>query len=174
MKNRLKLIFLGIFLLSLTYISCQNNSEATSLSQEEINQMKFMLEEEKMALDVYSFLANKWDLQIFRNIKKSEAKHMEAVKRLLESNEVAYEISSQSGVFMSQELQHLYNDLIQKGSNSTIEALEVGKNIEEKDIYDLQMAISNTNDVYTKEIYTNLLNASYNHLAAFNRNLSRY
>lgn len=174
MKNRLKLIFLGIFLLSLTYISCQNNSEVTSLSQEEIKQMKFMLEEEKMAFDVYSFLGNKWDLQIFRNIKESEAKHMKAVKRLLESNQVAYEISSQSGVFMNQELQHLYDDLIQKGSNSTIEALEVGKNIEEKDIHDLQMAISKTNDVYTKEVYTNLLNASYNHLAAFNRNLSRY
>ncbi|VXB52612.1 conserved exported hypothetical protein [Flavobacterium sp. 9AF] len=174
MKNTFKLILLGIFLLSLTYISCQNNSEVTGLSQEEINQMKFMLEEEKMAFDIYSFLGNNWDLQIFRNIKESEAKHMEAVKRLLERNEITYEISSQSGVFINQELQHLYNDLIQKGSNSIIQALEVGKNIEEKDIDDLQMAISKTNNVYAKEIYTNLLNASYNHLGAFNRNLSRY
>jgi hypothetical protein len=68
----------------------------------------------------------------------------------------------------------MYADLIAKGSISIVDALEVDKIIEEKDIDDLEIAISNTNDTYTKQIYINLLNASYNHLNAFNRNLSRY
>ncbi|NHN26265.1 DUF2202 domain-containing protein [Flavobacterium jejuense] len=173
MKNKIKFRFLAILLVTLTNIFCQNNSDTKILSQEEINTMRFMLEEEKVAFDVYTFLGEKWNLQVFANIKRSEAKHMGAMKGLLERNTISYQISSESGVFFNEELKIMYNNLIAKGSLSVIDALEVGKAIEEKDIEDLQVAISHSNDSYTKQVYTNLLNASYNHLNAFNRNLSR-
>ncbi|WP_445457275.1 DUF2202 domain-containing protein [Flavobacterium sp. HNIBRBA15423] len=174
MKNRIKFKFLAILLIILTNISCQNNTDDKILTQEEINNMKFMLEEEKVAFDVYTFLNEKWNLQVFANIKESEAKHMEAMKNLLLQNNITFQVSNEEGVFFNEELQMMYADLIAKGSISIVDALEVGKIIEEKDIDDLEIAISNTNDTYAKQIYTNLLNASYNHLNAFNRNLSRY
>jgi len=174
MKNRIKFKFLAILLIILTNISCQNNTDDEILTQEEINNMKFMLEEEKVAFDVYTFLNEKWNLQVFVNIKESEAKHMEAMKSLLLQNNITFQVSNEEGVFFNEKLQMMYADLIAKGSLSIVDALEVGKIIEEKDIDDLEIAISNTNDTYAKQIYTNLLNASYNHLNAFNRNLSRY
>lgn len=173
MKNKMKFRFLAIFLVMLTNISCQNNTDDTILTQDEINAMKFMLEEEKVAFDVYAFLGEKWNLQVFTNIKKSEAKHMEAMKGLLDRKAISYQISSESGVFFNAELQTMYDYLITKGSLSVTDALEVGKMIEEKDIEDLQLAIRNSNDNDAKQVYSNLLNASYNHLNAFNRNLSR-
>ena len=173
MKNKIKFRFLGILLVTLTNISCQNNTDVALLSQENSNTMRFMLEEEKVAFDVYTFLGEKWNLKVFTNIKQSEAKHMEAMKALLERNAISYQISSESGVFFNEELQVMYSDLITKGSLSLTDALEVGKMIEEKDIEDLQLAIRNSNDNDAKQVYTNLLNASYNHLNALNRNLSR-
>ena len=72
-------------------------------------------------------------------------------------------------------LDYLVIGLTKPTKNKVDKAKELGvKIIEEKDIDDLEIAISNTNDTYAKQIYTNLLNASYNHLNAFNRNLSRY
>ena len=68
----------------------------------------------------------------------------------------------------------MYNQLIIEGMKSVEAALMVGKKIEEKDIADLKEAISQTKDSYAKNVYQNLLDASYNHLNAFNRNLSRY
>lgn len=173
MKNIIKFRFLAILIIVFTNVSCQSNTDDILVTHDEIETMKFMLEEEKLAFDVYTFLGEKWNLQVFANIKQSEAKHFEAIKGLLERNTISYEISDEAGVFFNEELQIMYNDLIAKGSLSMIDALEVGKAIEERDIEDLQLAISKSNDSYTKQVYTNLLNASYNHLNAFNRNLSR-
>lgn len=146
----------------------------TSLSDEVIKDMKYMVEEEKLARDVYEFLDNTWNIRVFNNIKQSEQRHMEMMESLLSTNNVEYKLSEENGVFFNEELQKMYNELIEKGSKSKYDALEVGKLIEVTDIKDLTEAIENTNDSKLITVYTNLLKASKNHLKAFERQLSRY
>lgn len=170
---RINLVVLTLF--SVLSISCQNNTDDESivLSEQEINDMKFMLEEEKLAHDVYDLLDEKWGLRVFGNIKQSELRHMNSMKNLLEKNGVSYQLSSERGVFYNEELQKMYSNLVEQGIKSEHEALKVGKAIEEKDIADLKQAIEKTNYEFAKNVYKNLLQASYKHLNAFNRNLSR-
>ncbi|PHN97315.1 hypothetical protein CSC81_09540 [Tenacibaculum discolor] len=171
--NTIGLLFLLLF--SSISSSCQNtNNTDLTLSQQEKNEMLFMLEEEKLAFDIYNFLNEKWNLRVFGNISQSEERHMNAMKGLLQYNNIAFTLNKERGVFKNSELQKLYDELISKGQKSKLDALEVGKLIEEKDIEDLQLAIKNTYDEYSINVYTNLLNASYNHLNAFNRNISKY
>jgi len=149
-------------------------SQETELTNQEINDMKYMLEEEKVARDVYEFLDYKWDLMVFNNIKQSEQRHMDMIEYLLNSYKTSYQLSNERGVFYNKDLQKMYSDLIEKGSKSKYDALEVGKTIEITDIDDLEKAINNTSNTSIKDVYSILLFASNNHLRAFNRNLSRF
>ena len=143
-------------------------------SNQEVADMKYMLEEEKMARDVYEILDNTWNLRVFNNIKQSEQHHMDMMEYLLNSNKISYQLSDKQGVFYNKDLQKLYNDLIEKGSKSIQDALEVGKLIEVTDIEDLEKALQNTSNTEIKDVYSKLIFASNNHLRAFNRNLSRF
>lgn len=60
------------------------NLPIEELTQDEINGLLIMREEEKLAHDVYITLYNKWKLNVFQNISKSELTHTEAVKYLIE------------------------------------------------------------------------------------------
>ncbi|MBQ4819651.1 DUF2202 domain-containing protein [Aquimarina sp. MMG016] len=160
-----------VLLLFLTGIIGYNQENMDSKA---IQDMKYMLEEEKLALDVYMFLGEKWRLKIFDNIKQSEERHFKAIEELLIQNQVSYNVYNEKGKFYNPEVQKLYNYLTELGSNSVKDALNVGVLIEETDITDIQKAINNTQDEYTKQVYSNLLRASKNHLRAFNRQLSRY
>jgi hypothetical protein len=71
------------------------------------------------------------------------------------------------GEFTYEELQDLYQALIEKGGKSLTDALEVGVLIEVTDIEDLEAAIRTVKDRPIKNVFGNLLNGSYNHLAAF-------
>jgi len=74
------------------------------------------------------------------------------------------------GVFLNQELQELYDRLIEEGSASREEALKTGALIEEVDIIDLQTELDDTakNEELIR-VFTNLRNASERHLKAFVR-----
>ncbi len=148
--------------------------QSANLSNQEVADMKYMLEEEKVARDTYEFLDSKWNLMVFNNIKQSEQQHMNMMEYLLNANKVSYKLSEYHGVFYNERLQKMYNDLIEKGSKSKYDALEVGKTIEVTDIEDLENAIKNTSNSEINDVYSRLLFASNNHLRAFNRNLSRF
>ena len=64
-----------------------------------------------------------------------------------------------------------YNQLIARGSQSLAEAIQVGAAIEEIDILDLQERLAQTDNTDIQQVFTNLLNGSYNHLRAFVSNL---
>jgi len=170
MNNVIKKTIIAIVIL----FSINTFSQNISLSKNVINDMKFMVEEEKVARDVYEYLGEKWNLKVFNNIKQSEQRHMEMMENLLNTNKIAYHLSDKRGVFYNKNLQKMYNDLIDKGSKSRYDALEVGKLIEVTDIGDLEKAIKNTTDTYIHQVYSNLLRASENHLQAFNRQLAKY
>lgn len=136
--------------------------------------MILMREEEKLARDVYLALGQKWGIKSFKNIAESEKTHMAAVKSLLDRYGLEDPAANQkAGEFKDPKLQTLYGDLVEKGSKSPADALQVGALIEELDIADLQKLIRETDNEDLKLVYGNLLKGSKNHLRAFNRQLQR-
>ncbi len=141
------------------------------LSETDVTALSFMREEEKMARDVYITLYEVWQTPIFANISRAEQQHMDQIKSVLDSYELPDPASEEMGVFTNPELQALYDSLVERGRISQNEALHVGALIEEVDIEDLQNAIAETENPVLENMYTNLLNGSYNHLRGFVRNI---
>ncbi len=128
-----------------------------------------MREEEKLARDVYLYLYEIYPLRPFLNISKSEQAHMDAMLYLIDTLNLVDPVGDNPpGVFQNEELQALYNELIERGSESREEALRVGALIEEVDIIDIQRELDeNATNEEVIRVYTNLLRASGNHLRAF-------
>ncbi|MCO6041071.1 DUF2202 domain-containing protein [Thermococcus alcaliphilus] len=142
------------------------------LSDEEASGLIYMVEEEKLARDVYLTLHNETGLTVFEMIAESEQSHMDAVLSLIDKyNLTAPGTLDQVGVFENPELQALYDQLIEQGSQSTVDALKVGALIEETDIKDLEEWIAKTDNEDIARVYSNLMAGSENHLRAFVRNL---
>lgn len=138
------------------------------LSAEETAGLVKMREEEKLARDVYQVLAEKWQSAVFSNISRSEQRHMDSVKYLLDKYEITDPvIDSTVGMFTDPELQELFEQLTAKGNESLVDALQVGAAIEDLDIYDLQEFISQADNEDIITVYQNLLKGSRNHLRAF-------
>ncbi|MBK7631688.1 MAG: DUF2202 domain-containing protein [Ignavibacteriales bacterium] len=144
------------------------------LSEGEISGLLLMREEEKLARDVYITLYSKYGIKVFTNISRSEQTHTDAVKLLLDKYALTDPVQSDVvGVFTNQDLQSLYNQLIETGNITDVEALKVGAAIEEIDILDLleqlNVVVDNQDLAY---VYNNLNDGSENHLKAFVKNLS--
>jgi hypothetical protein len=177
MKNRFKvdtkkwLVISGLLLLmSITSVGFV---QAVDLTDTEKSWLTYMREEEKLARDVYMFMYDKWGSQIFSNISVSEQTHMDVIKTLLDRYGIPDPAAGKVlGVFTNQDLQDLYNVLIEDGSVSLVEALKVGVVIEETDIDDLNAGIASTKRKDIKTVYGNLLRGSLNHLKAFVYNLA--
>jgi hypothetical protein len=143
-----------------------------ALTESELEGLMWMREEEKLARDVYLTLFERWQTPIFENIAGSEQQHTDAVLRIID----AYGLDDPStddtvGVFTNPVLQGLYDDLVEQGSQSLIDALAVGALIEDLDISDLQRWLTETDNAAIVSVYTNLLKGSENHLRAFVRQL---
>jgi hypothetical protein len=150
--------------------------QSTSLTESELKAIQFMREEEKLARDVYLHLYELFPLRPFLNISKSEQAHMDAILYLIDTFGLEDPVGENpEGVFRNQDLQQLYNELIETGSISRIEALKVGALIEEVDILDLQTELGETaENEEVVRVFTNLCNASERHLKAFVNVLKLY
>ena len=146
------------------------------LTENEINGLQFMREEEKMAHDVYLTPYSQWSLIPFKHISKSEQVHMDAILNLLNRYELDDPAKgNEIGEFTNEYLQNLYDELIARGSESAVEALMVGALIEEVDIIDIQRMMHE--DFESEDIVfvmSNLLRGSGFHLKAFIWNLKKY
>jgi hypothetical protein len=129
----------------------------------------FMIEEEKLAHDVYVTLGDLWGSKIFTNIADSESTHQDQVLTLLDSRAIVDPRSTEVGVFVNPDLQALYDQLVAQGSASRDAAMQVGIAIEEKDISDLAATIAVEDEADVIDVYERLLAASQKHLAAFER-----
>lgn len=159
----------------LTVISgIQSFGQVNVPNEKESYDKQYMVEEEKLAMDIYTYFGDKYGSRPFMNIQESEQRHMDMMVQMLEKDNVPYKISDEPGIFYNEELQALFDKLIAQGSTSELEAFKVGKLIEEADISDLKKAIRRTTDETNIEIYGNLLRASENHLQAFNRQIAKY
>lgn len=142
------------------------------LSSMEKDGLIYMRLEEKLARDVYLTLGKTYTQKMFINIPKSEQRHMDAVKALLDKYEIADPITdNEIGAFTNADFKKLFEDLVTKGQKSFKDAMLVGKEIEEMDIKDLVEKIAQTDNPDIKSVYENLKHGSENHLRAFTKHL---
>lgn len=145
-----------------------SQAATAQLTTAQKTQLKYLVEEEKLARDVYAFLAANVTSQKFVNITKSEQSHMDQVSALLKVYGVWNPtINRKAGVFYNKDLQALYTKLITEGSTGVLEAFNVGVQIEKIDIADLQADLKNKFPADITLMMNNLLRGSQNHLAAF-------
>ena len=142
------------------------------ISDEQRDELILLQEEERLAFDVYNKLGEKYPLNPFKNIPRSEANHMEATAQLLAYHGLPAPAKLEAGKYASPKLQKLYNKFIKRGQKSEIDALKVGALVEETDIRDLRRMAENPPSEVAKDLSKQLELASYNHLRAFVRNLS--
>jgi len=145
-----------------------------NLSAMEKEGLLYMVGEEKLAGDVYKTLNNVWNLQVFNNIGEAEKTHEAAVMVLINRYGLKDPAVKEVGKFSNATLQKTYDELTSKGKASLEEALNVGAEIEEIDILDLQKHIAETDKADIKIVYENLMRGSGNHLKAFVSNLNRH
>nr|MBL8411565.1 DUF2202 domain-containing protein [Dechloromonas sp.] len=147
-------------------------AEAQSYSPEAIASLRYMIEEEKLAGDVYRSFGNLYPtIRPFQNIPRSEDTHVAAL--VGQAKAIGLDVgdltSLAAGQYQNPSLQSLFGTLVAQGSASSFAALTVGKNIEILDIADLTAArsfVPSGSPLYS--VYGNLMNASNNHLNAFN------
>ena len=166
--------YLSIFGLPflLVLFSCNNDDtlagdlENTEFTNADSAALLFMLEEEKLARDTYTYLENLWEINQFSNIKKSEQSHMNAVRGLLDQNNISYTLLAY-GEFNNPDIQELYDQFVDYGSEKRENALEVGANIEDLDIVDLANFIDATTNSAMIKVFESLQCGSRNHLRSF-------
>lgn len=146
-----------------------SNSMATATD------LTYIIEEEKLAHDVYQAMYDKWGSRVFGNIKNSETAHQNMVLAVMESRGLADPRTNKLGTFTNPDLQALYDKLILQGNQSQSEAYKVGVTVEEVDIADLKRMVAalSSTDSDIKDVYENLLHGSENHLRAFSRQVAR-
>jgi len=163
------------------------------LSEELVNTLSYMGNEERLAYDVYNRLYAEWGTRTFTNIaNNSEIRHIEAVQGLIQKYKLndlnhftnvdlpalgymntAVE-SMKAGTYDIAKIQKLYDDLVSQGSASEIEALKVGCIVEVVDVNDLDEYIDlakkdNATDIV--DTFNFLRKGSYNHYWAFDGRL---
>lgn len=139
-----------------------------AVDSSEVSSLLFMIEEEKMARDIYDALYEQTGLIEFDKISNSEQKHYDTLLKTADKLgiDISY-LASEAGIFNNTEIQNLYDQLIAQGSISADAAIDVGIAIETTDIADLNAAINTTEITLLGHVYNNLLNGSLNHLSAF-------
>lgn len=148
-----------------------NKTIATTVGMSAEEQLLYLIEEEKLAHDVYTVMFQKYGANVFGNILESESTHQGRVLTLLQARNIADPRSSEIGVFRNQDLQTLYNKLIEQGNRNLNEAYKAGVAIEEKDIADISSQLATATDQDVIAALESLRSGSENHLRAFNRQL---
>ncbi len=134
-------------------------------------ELTYMREEERLARDLYQAIANLYpdNATAFTRIANSEQRHFESVGLLL----TRYGIddpaaNSTAGTYADDGLTKLYADLLAKAKESLADAYAVGVTVEKTDIADLEEILeSSTLPSDVKQVMSNLLAGSENHLATF-------
>lgn len=136
------------------------------LTEEDKEGLLFMLEEEKLARDTYSYMYSLWGVNQFSNIKNSEQSHMNAIANELDKYNIPYVILPE-GEFSYPELQNFYNQFVIDGQISKLNALTIGATIEDLDIVDLEEYIQDSTNSSIIGIYESLQCGSKNHLRSY-------
>ena len=169
--------FTMYLLVTILFLGCNNTDDEIEkidfLSEQEIKDLQFLKEEEKLARDVYLYSFDLYNQNIFKNISNSEQSHMNNVTIILEKYNIEDLSFEERGKFSNENLQKLYDDLVDLAKKSMEDALIVGATIEDLDINDLNNFILNTDHQDVEDMYQILNCGSRNHLRAYTSNLEK-
>jgi hypothetical protein len=131
-------------------------------------------EEEKLAHDLYTAFAGRYDAVVFDRIAGAETAHLDAVRTLMTRYGITDPTAGQAqGHFVTPAVQATYDKLLAQGASSEAAALEVGRTVETADIADLRRSLDGLTAPDVQRIYSHLLMASQHHLTAFENWLAR-
>jgi len=152
----------------------QAAGSATGVDAQVADRLAYLVEEEKLAHDLYVLGETLYGTRVFSNIARSETQHQTAIRELLTTYGLSDPSANEApGVFTDPTLQQLYDSLATRMNVSSAEAIEVGIVIEQTDIADLGKALEANPPTDVATVLTQLESASQNHLQAFTRNSSR-
>ena len=128
----------------------------------------FMVQEEKLAFDLYVAFGEEFGITAFERISRSEAQHMDAIRTLLDTYGLADPtVGLDAGEFVDEGLAQMYDDLLAQGMVSADDALAVGRAVELDDIAALEEAAAGVTAEDVQHVYSRLTAASEKHLVAF-------
>ncbi len=136
--------------------------------------LTFSREEERMARDLYAALANTYDgARPFSMITNSEDRHFDAVGALITQYKVTDPSAGKAvGVYTIPAIQDLYDGWLAKGKTSVEAAYQVGVEVEQRDISDLDKSIAADLPADVDAVLGQLRQGSQRHLAAYQRAVS--
>jgi len=173
-----KMILAGVAAATVTTSAFAAKAVTTTvtLSDEQLDTLVYIYQEEKVARDVYITLGNIYSGQtVFANIQESEQEHIDKAEILCDryGADTSGIVEENVGEFVLPVLQELYDTLVASGSQSELGALMVGEYIELTDIDDLDNAAEGMpSDVVST--YENLKEGSLSHLAGFRDAIEAY
>ncbi|MFF4906155.1 DUF2202 domain-containing protein [Streptomyces sp. NPDC001260] len=127
-----------------------------------------MAEEEKLAHDLYTAFAGRYDARVFERVAAAETRHLTAVRTLLDRYDVTDPTAGhKAGVFADPAVQAIYDRLLKQGQDGLDAALKAGRTVEADDIAALTEALSGLTAPDVRQVYTHLLAASERHQEAF-------
>ena len=145
-----------------------------TLTDEQRAALAYNAEEEKLAHDLYTEFADRYDAVVFDRIAVAETRHLDAVRALLDRYGIADPTAGQAaGVFTTPDVRATYDTLLARGVTGERAALEVGVTVETDDIDQLRTALDGLAAPDVQRLYTHLVAASEHHLTAFEAWLGR-
>ncbi len=147
---------------------CLLDTPSGTLTAAQRSTLQANAQEEKLAHDLYTEFAARYDDPVFDRIAASETRHLEAFRTLLTRYGIADPTAGQAaGRFSDPTVKATYDRLLAEGLTGEPAALGVGRTVETTDIADLRAAAQGLTAPDVQRVYQQLLNASQQHLAAF-------
>jgi hypothetical protein len=145
-------------------------AEQGTLTEAQKTTLAWMAQEEKLAHDLYTAFAARYDAVVFDHIAAAETQHLTAVRTLLQRYGLSDPTANQpAGTFSDPAVQATYTKLLAQGQTSQSAALKAGQQVERDDIAALKAGLNGLTAADVKQVYSSLLSASERHLAAFTR-----
>lgn len=137
--------------------------------------LRRLIEEEKVAHDLYVAFDEMYGARVFGNIAEAEVSHQDRVLAVMEDKGIDDPRLAEPGQFVDPELQALYDDFLERGSVSLPAAYQAGVDFEVMDIAGLEgeLAQAPESDTDLTDLLEYLIKGSKNHLEAFQRQVDR-
>ena len=151
-----------------------DGTTTATLSDTELADLVLLVKIEKLAYDVYSTLGQTYTTPpILGNITEAENRHWKVLQNLFvkygETDPTLdeYGVDLTTGLYNDADMEVAYQEYIDYGVVSLLQAMETGALIEQLELDKLNSALGNTTLPDLTTIYNNFLSADGTHLTAF-------
>jgi hypothetical protein len=117
--------------------------QSSGLKENLDKKLWYQCELEKLGMDFYDAMYEKWDIISFRNLSRSEKQHSACIQLLIKEvgNPELIDLQA-AGKFKHKDLQDLYSKIMKLGNESVDKAFIASANLEEKNIKDLETLLT--------------------------------